>query len=339
MAHILSRVERKVTEEMNQMLTGAYAKEEIFAHVKSMGPTKAAGNDSFLVIFYQQFWHIIGRDVCNFCLSIPSEGMRLESCNATNIMLIQKIAQPNNLSNFRPISLCSNLYKIISKTVANHFQKVLDCCIDEAQSAFVPGRLITNNILLAYEVLHTFKQKRVGGKGFLALKLDMSKVYYRVEWSFLRQMLLKMGFASLWVDSIMHCIDSISYSIVINGCEGEKFKPTMGLRQGGPLSPYIFLVCNEGLSTLMCLAERDGMVKRARVSRKDQRFLIYFFADDIIFFGEASNQGVQTLKKILQEYEEASNKYLGLPNMVGRGKVGVSRSKRSHEAENCQLEH
>lgn len=96
----------------------------------------------------------------DFRLSIFNEGMSLESCNATNIVLILKTAQPTNLSYFKPISLCSVLYKIISKTIANHFQKVLDCCIDEAQSAFAPGRLTTDNVLLAYAVLHTFKQKR-----------------------------------------------------------------------------------------------------------------------------------------------------------------------------------
>ncbi|KAA3459035.1 reverse transcriptase [Gossypium australe] len=246
---------------MNQMLTGVYMKEETFIAVKSMGPTKAAGSDGFPAIFYQHFWHIIGQDVSSFYLSILNEGMSLESCNATNIILIPKIAQLTNLSNFRPISLCSVLYKIISKMVANHFQKVLDCCIDEAQNAFVLGQLITDNVLLAYKVLHTFKQKRVGRRDFLALKLDMSKSYDRVEWSFLCQMLLKMGFANLWVDFNMHCIESVFYLIVINECEGEKFKPTRGLRQGDPLSLYLFLICSEGLPNLMRLVEKDGMMR------------------------------------------------------------------------------
>ncbi|KAA3484892.1 reverse transcriptase [Gossypium australe] len=144
-----------------------------------MGPMKATCSNDF-----PHFWYIIGQDVSDFCLSIMNEGMSLESCNATNIVFIPKIAQPMNLSNFKPISLCSVLYKIISKTVANHFKKVLDCCIDEAQSAFVLDQLITDNVLLAYEVLQTFKQKRVR-RGLLALKLDMSKSYDNVEWSFL----------------------------------------------------------------------------------------------------------------------------------------------------------
>lgn len=95
-------------------------------------------------------------------------------------MLIPKIANPTNLKNHRPISLFNVIYKIIAKTVANRLQKVLDGCIDDAQSAYVPGRLISDNVLLAYEV-HSFKNRRSGKKGFMALKLDMNKAYDRVE--------------------------------------------------------------------------------------------------------------------------------------------------------------
>lgn len=108
----------------------------------------------------------------------------------TSIVLIPKISHPTNLKNFRPISLCIVLYKVISKAIANHLQKVLEVCIDEAHSVFVLGRLISdNNILIAYELMHTFKQKRIEGKGSLTLKLDMSKAYNRVELVFLKQMM------------------------------------------------------------------------------------------------------------------------------------------------------
>ncbi|KAH1114164.1 hypothetical protein J1N35_007542 [Gossypium stocksii] len=97
--------------------------------------------------------------------------------------------------NFRPISLCMVFYKIISKAIVNRFQKVLDLCIDSAQSGFVLKKLITDSMLLAYEILHTLRNKRVGKKGLMALKIDMSKAYDRVERDFLKQMMTKMGFA------------------------------------------------------------------------------------------------------------------------------------------------
>lgn len=114
--------------------------------------------------------------------------------NKANIILLPKIPSPSNMSNFCPISLCSAKYKIIVRLMANRFRVVLDKCIDEAQYAFVPNRLITDNVFVAYELLHTLINKRSGRKSFMGLKLDMSKAYDRVEWDFLQAMMVRMGF-------------------------------------------------------------------------------------------------------------------------------------------------
>lgn len=110
--------------------------------------------------------------------------------------------------------------------IANRFKEVLDLCIDKAQSGFAPERLISKYILLAYEILHTFRQKHLGRKGFMALKLDMSKVYDRVEWSFLKDVMSRMAFTAKWIDLIMRCISLVSYSVLINGKVEERFHPT-----------------------------------------------------------------------------------------------------------------
>lgn len=107
----------------------------------------------------------MGSDVSSFCLRILNEGMDIESLNATNIVLIPKCPHPTNLANFRPISLCNVLYKLITKMIVNRFKDVLEMSVDSAQSTFFLGRLISDNILLAYEILHTLQQKRVGKKG------------------------------------------------------------------------------------------------------------------------------------------------------------------------------
>ena len=96
---------------------------------------------------------------------------------------------------FRPISLCNVVYKIASKAISNRFKRFLPSIISDTQSAFVHGRLITDNILVAFEVMHHIKQKKVGKLGDMALKLDISKAYDRVEWACLEKIMEKMGFA------------------------------------------------------------------------------------------------------------------------------------------------
>lgn len=168
----------------------AFTADELYSALKGMGPTKAPGPDSFPAIFFQKFWHIVGKETSNFCLDILNNGATFGNLNQTDIVLIPKITNPSSIVNFRPISLCSVIYKMVAKTIANRLQVVIGRCIDTTQSTFVPGRLITDNVLLAYEILHTFCQKRRGKKGYMAVKVDMSKAYDRVEWGYLKKVML-----------------------------------------------------------------------------------------------------------------------------------------------------
>jgi hypothetical protein len=152
---------------------------------------------------------------------------------------------------FQPISLCNVIYKIISKVLTNRLKSILPQIVSESQSAFVPGRLITDNILVAFETLHHMHQQRNGKSGSVALKLDMSKAYDRVEWKYLERVMQQMGFHEKWVNIMMECISTVSYSILINGEPHGYIKPSRGLRQGDPLSPYLFLFCAEGLHSLL----------------------------------------------------------------------------------------
>lgn len=126
-----------------------------------------------------------------------------------NIILIPKCTRSNTMAKFRPISLCNVIYKIVTKAIVNRFKGVLDLCIDNSQSVFVPDRLIFDNALIAYEMLHTFKYKRFKNRGYMALKLDMSKIYDKVEWHFLRAVMSRMGFLRKWIKVIMKCIFTI----------------------------------------------------------------------------------------------------------------------------------
>ncbi|KAA3457895.1 reverse transcriptase [Gossypium australe] len=354
---VLEGIDRCITQEINDELNSPFKEAEVYAALKGMAPLKAPGLDGFPALFFQKFWHIVGKEVLEYCLGVLNEGKGIESANMTDIVLIPKVSQPTALANFRPISLCSVIYKLVTKTIANRLQTVIGGCIDKAQSAFIPGRLISDNVILAYELLHTFRQKRTGKKGYMAVKLDMSKAYDRVEWGFVMQVMRKMGFSAAWVELIMKCITSVSYTVIINGNRGSPFQTSRGLRQGDPLSPFLFLFCSEGLPALMRLAKQNGLVNGAKASRYGPEISHLLFADDCILFGEATERGARIVKEILQEYAHYSGqcvnfnkstvlfsanttetskamvssllevrtsdnpeRYLGLPNMVGRKK-------------------
>jgi hypothetical protein len=154
--------------------------------------------------------------------------------NATNIALIPKTKNPASVSDFRPISLCNVVYKLISKVLANRLKFILNSIISPVQSAFIPGRMITDNVLAAYETLHTMHSWMGGKKGYMAVKLDISKAYDRVEWRFLEAVMFKMGFATRWVQLVMMCVKSVHYAVLINGRPCGQISPERGLRQGGP---------------------------------------------------------------------------------------------------------
>ena len=174
---VVETVQRCITKEMNEQLTKEFQKEEIIQAISQMHPTKAPGPDGMSALFYQKYWDIIGDDVCSIILNTLNANASLADLNKTNIVLIPKTNRPTKMSEFRPISLCNVSYKIISKVLANRLKPILNSIISENQSVFVPGRLITDNILVAFEIMHYLKKKRNGSEGFMAVKLDMSKAY------------------------------------------------------------------------------------------------------------------------------------------------------------------
>ena len=127
------------------------------------------------------FWHIVGDNVVFVVLEFLNTSYLLPDLNHTYIVLIPKIKNPVKVSDYRPISLCNFIYKIIAKVLANRLKQVLPHIISPTQSAFVPGRLITDNVLVAYEALHMMHGPKKGKNGTLAMKLDINKVYDKVE--------------------------------------------------------------------------------------------------------------------------------------------------------------
>lgn len=268
---VLDCVQAKVTQEMNDNLAAPFSSDEIWGALKDMGELKAPGADGMPVVFYRKFWSLAGEKVKEEVLDVLNGAAMPEGWNDTVIVLIPKTKSPENLKDLRPISLCNVVYKLISKVLANRLKLVLSEIISPSQSAFVPGRLITDNVLLAYELTHYLRQRRWGKQGVAAIKLDMSKAYDRVEWSFLQKIMLKLGFTGQWVEKVMECVTSVKYCIKVNGDYSCNIHPQRGLRQGDPLSPYLFILCAEGLSAMLQKAEVEGKIEGIRVCREAPR--------------------------------------------------------------------
>ena len=342
---------------MNTELSRSFTKEEVIAALKQLHPTKSPGPDGMSALFFQKYWNIVGNNVINLVLNVLNSDMPMVEINNTNIALIPKNKNPQRMTDFRPISLCNVVYKLISKTLANRLKAILPYIISENQSAFVANRLITNNVLVAYEIMHYIKHKRGGNDSFMAAKLDMSKAFDRVEWSFIDKVMRRMGFNETWIGLVMKCITSVTYSIIINGSVHGCIVPSRGLRQGDPLSPYLFLLCAEGFSALINEATRCQQLNGISISRGAPKISHLFFADDSLLFCKANGAECNKLKEILRIYESASGqkintekssiffspntsqerkdevlsilgpmndsrhtKYLGLPSIIGRSK-------------------
>jgi hypothetical protein len=237
---LLEAVPPRVIAEMNAMLLKEVTREEIKEALDAIGDLKAPGPDGMLSVFYKRFWDVVGDQVTKEVTEVLNGGAMPERWNDTVIALIPKVNNPEKVTDLRPISLCNVLYKIISKVITNMLKLILPDIISPNQSAFVPGRLISDNILVAYEMTHYLRNKREGKKGYAAIKLDMSKAYDRVEWKFLHDILIQMGFHSRWVELIMRCVSTVNYSIKINGELSTPFAPERGLRQGVPYHPIYF---------------------------------------------------------------------------------------------------
>ncbi|KAL0003813.1 hypothetical protein SO802_011374 [Lithocarpus litseifolius] len=357
---VIGAIPSRVTNEMNEELIKEFTKDEVLTALKQMHPTKAPGPDGMSAVFFQKYWDIVGASVSNMAFNVLNSHISIADINKTNIALVPKKSSPTKMAEFRPISLSNVIYKIIAKVLSNRLKAVLPQIITENQSAFLSERLITDNILVAFEIMHYLNNKREGKESFMAVKLDMSKAFDRVEWGFIEAVMEKLGFHERWIGLIMHCITTVTYSILINGTTYGCISPTRGLRQGDPLSPYLFILCAEGLSSLFNRATRTRELSGISICHGSPQVSHLFFADDSLLFCRASSQECHKLTEILSRYEAASgqkintdksfvffslnttqetknevldilgpmqdsrhSKYLGLPSIIGKSKNEV----------------
>ncbi|GJT19200.1 RNA-directed DNA polymerase, eukaryota, reverse transcriptase zinc-binding domain protein [Tanacetum coccineum] len=237
-------------------------------------------------------------------------GKLLGEVNATIISLILKIHHPNKVSDFRPIACFNVLYKCISKILTNRIKSSLDVIVNPNQSAFIPGRIIQDNLMLSQELLKGYNCK--SGPSRCALKIDIAKAYDTVNWIFLEKILKCFGFHEKMVAWIMTCVSSASFTIGINGERYGFFKSGRGLRQGDPISPYLFTLVMEVFSLLLARNVTTSHVFKYHKGCKDLKLTHLSFADDLLVFCHGDVKSIKVIKEALLEFSKSSGL---IPNM------------------------
>ncbi|CAN0863102.1 Transposon TX1 uncharacterized 149 kDa protein [Linum grandiflorum] len=197
-----------------------------------MDADKAHGPDGLNPGFYQHFWHLMGDEIFAAACRWLEDEVFPPKLKETNIILLPKVEAPRGMRDLRPISLCSVLCRIIGKFLANRMRRVMSKLISEEQSAFVAGRSIIDNVMVAFETIHSMRRRQTGKWGEVAVKIDISKAYDRVEWCYLEVVLRKIGFAEKWIRWMMLCVTSVWYIVQLNGEGVGLIFPKQGLRQG-----------------------------------------------------------------------------------------------------------
>ena len=290
-----------IDDEELQYIQGNVDDDEIKRTIFGMHPLKAPGLDGLLAIFYKTQWDTVGSSLCCLVKDVFQHKRLPGDLNATLLALIPKSENPSSLKLCCLISLCNVAYKTITKIIANQFQSILPHLIGPHQTSFVPGRHITENIVIAQEVIHSMR-KKTGAKGFMAIKVDLEKAYDRLNWEFINDTLCEAQIPPDLIQIIMACITLVKMLVLWNGEVTDEFLPSCGIRQGDPLSHYIFVLCIERLSHRIHNAVTTGKWKPIRLARNGIPLSHLFFADYLLLLAEASIEQARILSAILDAY-------------------------------------
>ncbi|XP_057419022.1 uncharacterized protein LOC130713254 [Lotus japonicus] len=304
-----------LSHEHVSQLSAEVSPQEVWRAVSTMGSFKAPGPDGFQAIFFKSCWHIVGGSVYAVVRDAFITGTFDRALSDMLVALIPKVDVPASFRELRPISLCNVMYKLITKVLVLRLRPCLQEIVGPLQSSFIAGRGTSDNAIILQEVAYFMMNKKRRSRNVI-FKLDLEKAYDQVSWQFLEKTLVEFGFPSSIVALIMYCVTSSSISLLWNGNRLPAFSATRGLRQGDPLSSYLFVLCMERLAHMINHEVRQGQWKPVQISQGGPGISHLFFADDVLLFAKAEVAQVRNIYRVLEDFCGAS----GL-------KINLSKSK------------
>ncbi|GKD96154.1 RNA-directed DNA polymerase, eukaryota, reverse transcriptase zinc-binding domain protein, partial [Tanacetum coccineum] len=297
-----------ITADQAEDLEKMVSKEEIKSAVWDCGVDKSPGPDGFTFGFYRRYWHLIEQDVVNAVSWFFSHNRIPNGGNSSFITLIPKTSNANLMKDFRPISLIGSLYKIIAKILANRLVLVLEDLVSDSQSAFVKDRQILDGPFILNELVQWCKKKR---KKSMFFKVDFEKAFDSVRWDFIINILKKFGFGNRWCTWISNCLRSSRGSLLVNGSPTSEFQFFKGLKQGDPISPFLFILVMESLHISFQRVVDAGLFTGIKLN-EETSISHLFYADDAIFMGQWCHKNIDVLKHVLDVFYRASGLHINV---------------------------
>ena len=279
-----------------------FTTEEIWYAINQMPKEKAPGPDGFTTAFYTACWPIIQNDILAAfqCIYSLNTGP-LHRLNGATVTLLPKTKTAEHPKDFRPISLIHSFAKLVSKVLALRLASSIDALVSKSQSAFIKRRCIQDNFLYVRNLARTYHRTSTPA---LLLKLDISKAFDSISWEYMLELMEKRGFPPRWRDWLSLIFRSSSSCFLLNRVIGQEIKHERGLRQGDPLSPYLFILAIDTLQRIFELATDSGHLSPLRYRHAKLRVSLY--ADDAVIFVNPNRNDLEVVNDILDKFGQAT---------------------------------